>query len=383
MNSTATKNGRVGAPAAAKASAHGYEDARGISLTFIHNALDDFGLNPYQFRVYCRIARRAGDKGCFETVKNMADGCQMSEKQIKRSLAELITLSLISRHSRPGTTNIYRLEPPENWKKPHPTEFRSKRGSHNTSKAGQSNSSSQTQGITDPPYPGHNRPITQGITDLPTQGITDPQSKSILSISLLSQINQSDGLEKENEEEKSFASDQNKVVPNSRPVVKKIKNSRTGDKTPHEDRLRGAASENDSQIFGFSNDPIKEPDFLSYYRSYQKTQGKEIKNVASYVATILSKKDEGSSEVELLFKEWQVACRTVGRKISNFAENPEQIERQRQKFGFEGWKEWKHHAYYDRLLSEGLAKFRTHEVSARWYEWALAKYPDRFADIPM
>ncbi len=209
------------------------------------------------------------------------------------------------------------------------------------------------------------------------------------------------------EEEQNKAFDKVMVAQDSRPPVKQIKDGGNNDKTRTQDTLCGAARENDSQtsklaarendsqisqlatrendsqFLGFSDDPIKEPDFLGYYRSYQKTQGKEIKNVASYVATILSKKDEGSSEVELLFKEWQVACRTVGRKINNFADNPEQIERQRQKFGFEGWKEWKHHAYYDRLLSEGLAKFRTHEVSARWYEWAQAKNLYQFAEIPM
>ena len=89
------------------------------------------------------------------------------------------------------------------------------------------------------------------------------------------------------EEERSEA-----IYFNPIPVVKKSKDGGNNDKTSHEDRLCGAARENDSQISelavrendsqisGFSDNPIKEPDFLSYYRSYQKTQGKEIKKGA-------------------------------------------------------------------------------------------------------
>jgi hypothetical protein len=94
---------------------HGYADDRDDLPVFIHSELDDYGLDPYQFRVYARIARRAGRLGAYESIKNMAEGCCMSEGKAKSSLRFLIEQGLVSRESREGYTSIYRLNPKNKW----------------------------------------------------------------------------------------------------------------------------------------------------------------------------------------------------------------------------------------------------------------------------
>jgi hypothetical protein len=97
---------------------------------------------------------------------------------------------------------------------------------------------------------------------------------------------------------------------------------------------------------------------------------------------VLSKQDEGSTEVLCMFEQWKAACRTLQQKINNFADDPTEKEKQRKKYDFPNWEAWKHDHYYNLLLSEGLSKFCKHIVSAKWYEWASAKFPERFVDIP-
>jgi hypothetical protein len=74
---------------------------------FIHHELDDAGLDPYAFRIYCRIARRAGTggDGCTESIRNMADGCEMSYKRAKKALKTLQVRGMIAIANRPGYTN--------------------------------------------------------------------------------------------------------------------------------------------------------------------------------------------------------------------------------------------------------------------------------------
>jgi hypothetical protein len=46
-----------------------FEDGRNLPI-FIHSELDDLGLDPYEFRVYARIARRAGSSAIASIMKN-------------------------------------------------------------------------------------------------------------------------------------------------------------------------------------------------------------------------------------------------------------------------------------------------------------------------
>lgn len=79
---------------------------------FIPAALDDAGLTPHQFRVFCRIARR-GD--CTESVGRIAEATRMTENTVRSALKELVGRSMITKTKRPGTTNLYEVLPPSEW----------------------------------------------------------------------------------------------------------------------------------------------------------------------------------------------------------------------------------------------------------------------------
>ncbi|HEY9825207.1 MAG TPA: helix-turn-helix domain-containing protein, partial [Stenomitos sp.] len=83
---------------------------------YIDSELDDLGLDPYTFRIYARLARRAAGNGeSYESVANMALSCHMSERQVKRALKLLVDCRIIARTSRPGETSIYQLNDRTCW----------------------------------------------------------------------------------------------------------------------------------------------------------------------------------------------------------------------------------------------------------------------------
>jgi hypothetical protein len=87
-----------------------------MPVAFIHSALDDYGLTPAQFRIYCHIARRAGSGGsAFAGVDSMARTCQLHSKTVTRALAFLTARQLLAATRRPGRTTVYRLRPATAW----------------------------------------------------------------------------------------------------------------------------------------------------------------------------------------------------------------------------------------------------------------------------
>lgn len=154
---------------------NGYEDSRALPI-FIDRELDDFGLDPYQFRIYARIARRAGEKGAYESIKNMATGCQMSEGKVKSSLKVLIECGLVTKESCVGGTSIYRLTDKSEWIKSS-KDLRSRRGYATT----QDVTCLPTQDVTCLP-PGRNvsTPPGRNVPTPPGRNVSTPQDVTCL-----------------------------------------------------------------------------------------------------------------------------------------------------------------------------------------------------------
>jgi hypothetical protein len=92
------------------------KDRRDDFPIFIHSELDDYGLDPVEFRVYSRLARRAGQHGKHsESVPNMAREFDVSVRKVQYALKLLILCRLVTRHPRPGKTDEYSLNPRSNW----------------------------------------------------------------------------------------------------------------------------------------------------------------------------------------------------------------------------------------------------------------------------
>lgn len=69
------------------------KDDRDLGVTFIYSALDSYGLDPYEFRIYCHIARR---KGLTDSVFSIATRCNIDVEIVKLALNFLATQRLIS-----------------------------------------------------------------------------------------------------------------------------------------------------------------------------------------------------------------------------------------------------------------------------------------------
>ncbi len=78
--------------------------------------LDDYGLNPQEYRLYGHIVRRAGKDGCFESIPNMAVICLMNEKTVRKTLQILIAARFIKiAQERKGKTTIYEITHHSQW----------------------------------------------------------------------------------------------------------------------------------------------------------------------------------------------------------------------------------------------------------------------------
>lgn len=86
---------------------------------FIHSALDDAGLTPNQFRLYCHAVRRAGGtSGTFwESIQNSAALCKIHVKTARKAVAVLLDLNLIQlAEHRNGRPKVYRITNLDEWK---------------------------------------------------------------------------------------------------------------------------------------------------------------------------------------------------------------------------------------------------------------------------
>jgi hypothetical protein len=104
-------------------------DARDLGA-FIPAVLDDYGLDPFEFRLYGHLARRAGTGGqCWESVKAIAAHCRMDQKTVTAKLQMLSSYGLIRAQRRAGQTSLIVLTPSAEWVEPHPKTGQPKNGS--------------------------------------------------------------------------------------------------------------------------------------------------------------------------------------------------------------------------------------------------------------
>lgn len=79
---------------------------------FIPASLDDAGLKPTEFRVYCAILRRGE---CFESVPKIAQRCHMHRDTVWAALKSLEARGAVVKTSRPGHTTLLTALPVNLW----------------------------------------------------------------------------------------------------------------------------------------------------------------------------------------------------------------------------------------------------------------------------
>jgi len=134
--------------------------------------LDDYGLDPYEYRLYTHIARRAGKNGCWESIPNMAKHCLMNEKTVRASLRLLLDAKLIGVvEAKKGKSIIYEITPHEEWAPPEQLPIiRSKRTPNKSGTTTPTKSGTTTPtklGTTTPTKSGTTTPTKSGTTPLP------------------------------------------------------------------------------------------------------------------------------------------------------------------------------------------------------------------------
>lgn len=91
------------------------------SVMFVHNMLDEYGLDPYEFRIYAHAVRRTGGKldgKYFASLSKTAEICQMSVRRAQYSLKFLCEAGFLTQEKRTGRTDEYRVTPVSQWEKP-------------------------------------------------------------------------------------------------------------------------------------------------------------------------------------------------------------------------------------------------------------------------
>jgi hypothetical protein len=89
-------------------------------LSFIHSSLDDAGLAPAEFRIYCHVNRTAGRHGvCNQALTTIANHCGYCEDVTRAALKVLTAQRLLRRRDIKGIGTEYRLNIPEKWRKVH------------------------------------------------------------------------------------------------------------------------------------------------------------------------------------------------------------------------------------------------------------------------
>lgn len=86
-------------------------------LPFIPALLDDAGLTPDAFRVYCNLVRRQGrSEAAYPSLDGISATCQMCRKRAMRAIRGLLGRGAILRVPRAGETSLYEAVEPQKWR---------------------------------------------------------------------------------------------------------------------------------------------------------------------------------------------------------------------------------------------------------------------------
>jgi hypothetical protein len=94
------------------------KDTTETNVIFVHGMLDDFGLTPAEFRVYCHINRRSGTNGAWPGIDSMAKKCCLSKPTVINAIRRLEAMEMLRVRRKEGERSRYFLTRPSVWKSP-------------------------------------------------------------------------------------------------------------------------------------------------------------------------------------------------------------------------------------------------------------------------
>ncbi|OWY63516.1 hypothetical protein B7486_52685, partial [cyanobacterium TDX16] len=78
--------------------------------------LDEFGLTPNQFRIYCHLFKNAVDGVVSESSESIAKFCKLTRITVLRVVSQLMQMNLISCDRTPGKKSVFYLQPCSDWR---------------------------------------------------------------------------------------------------------------------------------------------------------------------------------------------------------------------------------------------------------------------------
>jgi hypothetical protein len=82
----------------------------------VHHELDDAGLSPAEFRIYCHLSRRAAKQGrAWPGRESMAETCRLTGRTVTTAIQGLERRQMLVAHRTPGQRSIYVLTKRSSW----------------------------------------------------------------------------------------------------------------------------------------------------------------------------------------------------------------------------------------------------------------------------
>jgi hypothetical protein len=91
------------------------------SVMFVHQFLDEYELDPFEFRVYAHVVRRTSRTGgktqgeFFASLSKTAEICQISVRKVQQALKFLYEAGFLDQDKREGRTDVYKLTSTKDW----------------------------------------------------------------------------------------------------------------------------------------------------------------------------------------------------------------------------------------------------------------------------
>ncbi|PSB42827.1 hypothetical protein C7B80_26165 [Cyanosarcina cf. burmensis CCALA 770] len=80
--------------------------------------LDEYGLTPNQFRIYCHLFKNAVDGVVSESSESIAKTCKLTRVTVLRVVSQLAQMNLIQCEVTPGKKSVFHLMPFSDWQQP-------------------------------------------------------------------------------------------------------------------------------------------------------------------------------------------------------------------------------------------------------------------------
>lgn len=93
-----------------------FQNRSELNVIFVHSELDDRNLTLAEFRIYCHLARRAGNGVAYPGIDSMSVICRLSKNTVVAAIKSLEWMGMIQADRKSGMSTRYILTAKSQWK---------------------------------------------------------------------------------------------------------------------------------------------------------------------------------------------------------------------------------------------------------------------------